>query len=375
MIDAIALTKALIATPSITPATGAVFDVLEAALAGIGFDVHRAIEGEAPDGPVENLFATRGNNEGRHFAFAGHLDVVPPGEGWTHDPFTPTIAGDLLYGRGAVDMKASIAAFVAAIPAEHKGRISLIITGDEEGPAIHGTVALITHMKAVGMVPDLCLIGEPTSVNRLGDMVKIGRRGSVNIWITVPGVQGHVAYPHMADNPIPKLVRILSRIEAIALDDGTEWFQPSNIEITDIEVGNRATNVIPAAATARLSIRFNDLHSGEALVAMIRAIVDAEATDGEVVARISGEAFLTLPGTFSSFISAAITTATGIEPELSTTGGTSDARFLSKLCPVVEFGLCNATMHKLDEAVAIADVHLLTRIYADIIARAAGSDT
>ena len=375
MIDAIALTKALIATPSVTPATGAVFDVLEAALAGIGFDVHRAIEGEAPDGPVENLFATRGNNEGRHFAFAGHLDVVPPGEGWTHDPFTPTIAGDLLYGRGAVDMKASIAAFVAAIPAEYNGRISLIITGDEEGPAIHGTLALITHMKAVGMVPDLCLIGEPTSVNRLGDMVKIGRRGSVNIWITVPGVQGHVSYPHMADNPIPKLVRILSRIEAIALDDGTEWFQPSNIEITDIEVGNRATNVIPAAATARLSIRFNDLHSGEALVAMIRAIVDAEATDGEVVARISGEAFLTLPGTFSSFISAAITTATGIEPELSTTGGTSDARFLSKLCPVVEFGLCNATMHKLDEAVAIADVHLLTRIYADIIARAAGSDT
>ena len=375
MIDAIALTKALIATPSITPATGAVFDVLEAALAGIGFDVHRAIEGEAPDGPVENLFATRGNNEGRHFAFAGHLDVVPPGEGWTHDPFTPTIAGDLLYGRGAVDMKASIAAFVAAIPAEHKGRISLIITGDEEGPAIHGTLALITHMKAVGMVPDLCLIGEPTSVNRLGDMVKIGRRGSVNIWITVPGVQGHVAYPHMADNPIPKLVRILSQIEGIVLDEGTEWFQPSNIEITDIEVGNRATNVIPAAATARLSIRFNDLHSGEALVAMIRAIVHAEATDGEVVARISGEAFLTLPGTFSSFISAAITTATGIEPELSTTGGTSDARFLSKLCPVVEFGLCNATMHKLDEAVAIADVHLLTRIYADIIARAAGSDT
>ena len=272
-------------------------------------------------------------------------------------------------------MKASIAAFVAAIPAEHKGRISLIITGDEEGPAIHGTVALINHMKAVGMVPDLCLIGEPTSVNRLGDMVKIGRRGSVNIWITVPGMQGHVAYPHMADNPIPKLIRILSRIEGIVLDEGTKWFQPSNIEITDIEVGNRATNVIPAAATARLSIRFNDLHSGEALVAMIRAIVHAEATDGEVVARISGEAFMTLPGKFSNLISAAITTATGIEPELSTTGGTSDARFLSKLCPVVEFGLCNATMHKLDEAVAIADVHLLTRIYADIIARAAGSDT
>lgn len=372
MIDAIDLTKALIAAPSVTPATGEVFDVLEGALAAIGFDVHRAIEGEAPDGPVENLFATRGSEGGPHFAFAGHLDVVPPGEGWSSDPFAPEVRGGLLYGRGAVDMKASIAAFVAAIPNAHKGRISLIITGDEEGPAIHGTVALINHMKAQQLIPDLCLVGEPTSVNRLGDMVKIGRRGSVNIWITVPGTQGHVAYPHMADNPIPKLVRILSRIEGIALDEGTDWFQASNIEITDIEVGNPATNVIPKAAKARLSIRFNDLHSGEALVAMISAIVHAEAADGEVVARISGEAFLTPPGSFSSLISDAITAATGITPELSTTGGTSDARFLSKLCPVVEFGLCNATMHKLDEAVALEDVHTLTRIYADIIARALG---
>jgi succinyl-diaminopimelate desuccinylase len=188
----------------------------------------------------------------------------------------------------------------------------------------------------------------------------------------VPGTQGHVAYPHMADNPIPKLVRILSRIEGIALDEGTDWFQASNIEITDIEVGNPATNVIPKAAKARLSIRFNDLHSGEALVAMISAIVDDEAADGEVIARISGEAFLTPPGRFSSLISDAITGATGVTPELSTTGGTSDARFLSKLCPVVEFGLCNATMHKLDEAVALDDVHTLTRIYGDIIARALG---
>jgi succinyl-diaminopimelate desuccinylase len=372
MIDAIDLTKALIAAPSVTPATGEVFDVLEAALVSIGFDVHRATEGEAPDGPVENLFATRGTNDGPHFAFAGHLDVVPPGEGWSSNPFIPEIRGGLLYGRGAVDMKTSIAAFIAAIPAEHKGRISLIITGDEEGPAIHGTVALINHMKTRDLIPDLCLVGEPTSVNRLGDMVKIGRRGSVNIWITVPGVQGHVAYPHMADNPIPKLVRILSRIEGIALDEGTDWFQPSNIEITDIEVGNPATNLIPKAAKARLSIRFNDLHSGEALVAMISAIVHDEAADGEVLARISGEAFLTPPGDFSSLISEAITAATGITPELSTTGGTSDARFLSKLCPVVEFGLCNATMHKLDEAVAVEDVHTLTRIYGDIIARALG---
>ena len=369
MIDAIALAKDLIAAPSVTPATGVVFDVLESALSSIGFDVDRFICGDAPDGPVENLFATRGG-EGRHFAFAGHLDVVPPGAGWSSDPFTPEIRGDLLYGRGAVDMKSSIAAFVAAIPAEHSGRISLIITGDEEGPAIFGTVALIDHMTARGLIPDLCLVGEPTSVNRLGDMVKIGRRGSVNIWISVPGQQGHVAYPHLADNPIPKLVRILSRIEGIALDEGTDWFQASNIEITDLDVGNSATNVIPAAAKARLSIRFNDLHSGEALVAMISAIVHAEAAEGEVVARVSGEAFLTPPGDFSTMIAGAITAVTGVTPELSTTGGTSDARFLSKICPVVEFGLCNATMHKLDEAVAVADIEVLQAIYADVIARA-----
>ena len=369
MIDAIDLAKALIAAPSVTPATGAVFDVLERALTAIGFTVDRFITGDAPDGPVENLFATRGG-AGKHFAFAGHLDVVPAGAGWSSDPFVPEIRGDLLYGRGAVDMKGSIAAFVAAIPDTHAGRISLIITGDEEGPAVYGTVALIDHMKARGLIPDLCLVGEPTSVNRLGDMVKIGRRGSVNIWITVPGIQGHVAYPHLADNPIPKLVRILSAVEAITLDDGTDWFQPSNIEITDLEVGNPATNVIPAAAKARLSIRFNDLHSGQSLVDRIAAIVKAEANNGEIVARISGEAFLTLPGEFSSMISESIAAATGITPELSTTGGTSDARFLSKICPVVEFGLNNATMHKLDEGVAIADLHMLTRIYGDIIAKA-----
>ena len=370
MTDAIALARALIAAPSVTPARGAVFDVLEAALAALGFEVDRMINGDAPDGPVENLFATRaGVGDAPHFGFAGHLDVVPPGSGWSSDPFVPEVRGALLHGRGAVDMKGAIAAFVAAIPATSAGRISLIITGDEEGPAVHGTVALIDHMRARGLIPDLCLVGEPTSVNRLGDMIKIGRRGSVNLWIEVPGVQGHVAYPHLADNPIPRLVRILSRIEGVALDEGTDWFQPSNIEITDIETGNPATNVIPAGARARLSIRFNDLHSGVALEAMIRAIVHAEAPQGSVVARISGEAFLTPPGHFSGLIADAIRAETGIETELSTTGGTSDARFLSKLCPVVEFGLNNATMHKLDEAVALDDLAQLTRIYADIMAR------
>ncbi|MEY2927003.1 MAG: hypothetical protein RL367_1480, partial [Pseudomonadota bacterium] len=273
MTDAIALATALMAAPSVTPATGAVFDVLEAALKPLGFEVDRFVAGEAPDGPVENLFATRaGTGSGRHFAYAGHLDVVPPGEGWVSDPFVPELRGDLLYGRGAVDMKGGIAAFVAAIPATSPGRISLIITGDEEGPATYGTKALIAHAQARDLVPDLCLVGEPTCVNRLGDMAKIGRRGSAYFWITVPGVQGHVAYPHLADNPVPKLVRILSRIDATRLDEGTDWFQPSNIELTDLEVGNPATNVIPSIAKARLSIRFNDLHSGASLIAMIEQI-------------------------------------------------------------------------------------------------------
>lgn len=370
--DPVDLASRLIACPSVTPATGAVFDALEAMLVPLGFDVDRFIIGEAPDGPVENLLAVRGSS-GPHFAFAGHLDVVPPGNGWASDPFEPIIRGELLHGRGAVDMKGSIAAFVAALTraGETPGTISLIITGDEEGAAVYGTVALIERMAARGLKPDLCLVGEPTSVARLGDTIKIGRRGSVNMWIDVPGMQGHVAYPHLADNPIPKLVRILAAIEAIHLDDGTDWFQPSNIEITDIEVGNPATNVIPAHARARISIRFNDLHRGESLIEAIRVIA---ANEGAILtAKISGEAFLTPPGGLSSLVAAAIKEHAGIDAELSTSGGTSDARFLSRLCPVVEFGLCNATMHKLDEAVAVDDLHLLTDIYVDIIQRATAS--
>ncbi len=363
--DPLDLASRLIACESVTPATGPVFDCLEAMLEPLGFAVTRFVCGEAPDGPVENLFAIRRplGDAGRHFAFAGHLDVVPPGQGWVSDPFEPQVRGDLLHGRGAVDMKGSIASFVAAaadIPRE-AGTISLIITGDEEGPAVYGTRALIDLMQREGTIPDLCLVGEPTSVSRLGDMVKIGRRGSVNMWIRVAGTQGHVAYPHLADNPIPKLVAILSAIEAIRLDEGTDWFQPSNIEITDLAVGNPAHNVIPAAAEARISIRFNDLHSGESLTQRIRSV--AEPLGGTVEAKISGEAFLTPPGELSTIIADAIRAETGVETELSTTGGTSDARFLSRICPVVEFGLCNATMHKLDEAVAVADLDALARIY------------
>lgn len=369
---ALALASRLMACPSVTPATGAVFDALEEMLIPLGFAVDRFLSGDAPDGPVENLLAVRQTGDGPHFAFAGHLDVVPPGTGWTGDPFGPQVRGPLLYGRGAVDMKGSIACFVAALAAlpTMPGTISLIITGDEEGAAVHGTLAIMDRMADRGVKPDLCLVGEPTSVHRLGDMVKIGRRGSVNMWITVAGQQGHVAYPHLADNPIPRLLRILTAIEAVNLDAGTDWFQPSNIEITDIHVGNPATNVIPAQATARISIRFNDQHDGASLVARIRAIVEAEG--GTLEAKISGEPFLTPPGDFSTLISDAIVAATGSAPELSTTGGTSDARFLSRLCPVVEFGLPNATMHKLDEAVAVDDLETLTRIYADIVARALG---
>ncbi len=375
MTDSLSLqyAKRLIACESITPATGAVFDALEAMLLPLGFTVERFISGEADSdpahgAPVENLFAIRGD-AGRHFAFAGHVDVVPPGAGWASDPFEPVVKGDLLHGRGAVDMKGSIASFIAAlhnIPVD-AGIISLIITGDEEGPAIYGTRALIDHMQARGTLPDICVVGEPSSSQKLGDTMKIGRRGSVNMWISVAGTQGHVAYPHLADNPVPKLVALLGEIDAVELDTGTDWFQPSNIEITDIAVGNPATNVIPAKAEARISIRFNDLQSGDALVARISEL--AAGHGGTVHAMISGEAFLTPPGELSGAIADVVESVTGVRPEASTTGGTSDARFLSKLCPVVEFGLCNATMHKLDEAVAIADLDLLADIYRRLVVR------
>jgi len=361
----------LIGAQSVTPARGEVFDVLEQMLTPLGFAVHRFTRGDGEEGldeaPVENLFAIRHGPEGaKHFAFAGHVDVVPPGEGWASAPFEPEIRGDLLYGRGAVDMKGAIAAMVAAVadvPPE-SGTISLIITGDEEGPALHGTRALIDYMHEQGIQPDLCLVGEPTSVNQLGDMMKIGRRGSVNIWLEVDGTQGHVAYPHLADNPLPRMVTILSELNKLHLDDGTDWFQPSNLEITEVDVPNRAHNVIPAKAKARISIRFNDQHSGASLSKRVVEIATKHGGTARPV--ISGEPFLTPPGVFSHIISQAVEAETGLKPEASTTGGTSDARFLRAVCPVIEFGLCNATMHKRDEAVAVADLDTLSRIYARI---------
>ena len=371
MTDVLDLAKRLMAAPSVTPATGAVFDAMEAMLVPLGFEVTRFTRGEGavgtPEAPVENLFAIRRGPEGsRHLAFAGHLDVVPPGGGWTSEAFEPEVRGELLYGRGAVDMKGAIACMVdaaAQVPAD-AGTISFIITGDEEGPALHGTRALIDFMREQGHQPDLCLVGEPTSVNRLGDMMKIGRRGSVNIWLEVQGTQGHVAYPHLADNPIPRLVAMLAELDALVLDEGTDWFQPSNLEVTEIDVPNDAHNVIPALAKARISIRFNDLHSGASLSEKVGGI--AEKHGGSALPIISGEPFLTPPGTFSDSIAAAVKAETGVDPEPSTTGGTSDARFLRSVCPVIEFGLVNATMHKTNEAVAVEDLATLSRIYARI---------
>lgn len=367
-IDPVDLAALLIACPSITPAEAGTMDLLTAVLEPLGFAVHRFASGEAPDGPVHNLFATRGNG-GPHFAFAGHVDVVPAGSGWHSDPFQPEIRGELLYGRGAVDMKGAIAAFVAACAdvGEHQGTLSLILTGDEEGPAVHGTRALIDWMDERSIRPDMILVGEPTSEERLGDTVKIGRRGSVNIWIDIPGTQGHVAYPQLADNPITRLGQIIAALKTMPLDRGNRWFQPSNLEFTDVHVGNSAHNVIPGRAEARLNIRFNDEQRGSDLIERVRAVVAGIAPQAKVEAIVSGEAFLTEPGPFSRIVAGAIEAETGLVPRLSTGGGTSDARFLSKLCPTVEFGLPNATMHKLDEAVAVDDLHALRAIYARVI--------
>lgn len=370
-VDPIELLGDLIACPSVTPEEGGAQALLEKTLVGLGFEVERMVSGEPPHGPVPNLLATRGSG-GPHFAFAGHTDVVPPGKGWSSDPFVAEQKGDLIYGRGAVDMKGSIAAFIAAVSQnpDLPGTLSFIITGDEEGPAVHGTRALMVRMEEREMKPDMIVVGEPTSQDRLGDTIKIGRRGSVNMWVDIVGKQAHVAYPHEGDNPITRLFRVGTRLHELDLDDGNEWFQPSNLEVVTVDVGNPASNVIPGEAHLRLNIRFNVHHTGAELVEKVQHIVDEEAPGARFEAMISGEAFLTEPGPLSDLVAASITDVTGVTPELSTGGGTSDARFLHVLCPIVEFGLRNATMHKLDEAVAIEDVHQLTDIYAGILRRA-----
>ena len=369
-VDPVALAASLISCPSVTPARGQVFDVLAGELERLGFTVHRWVMGEEPDGPTENMVAIRGRGS-PHFGFAGHLDVVPPGEGWSGDPFEPRIEDGLLIGRGANDMKSAIAAFVAAISRieQQRGTCSLLITGDEEGYATWGTPRIIDWLNERQIRPDMILIGEPTSTERLGDTVKIGRRGSVNMWIEVPGHQGHVAYPHRADNPVPKLARIMAALDDLHLDDGTDSFPPSNLEFTGISTPTHASNVIPGSASAQLNIRFNNLQRGDDLVRTVQEIARREAPEARVRARVSGEAFLTPPGQLYDLVVDAIRQETGIEPDLSTSGGTSDGRFLVKLCPVVDFGLPNATMHKLDESASVADIRALSRIYERIVAK------
>ena len=368
VIDPLALASELIRCPSVTPARGEIFDVLERALRPLGFTVHRWVMGDPPDGPTENMVAIR-EGTGPHFGFAGHLDVVPPGEGWSEEPFAAAIQDGLLVGRGANDMKSAIAAYVAALSRidSTDGTLSLLITGDEEGYSTYGTPRIIDWLNERHIRPDMILIGEPTSVDRLGDTVKIGRRGSVNMWIDVPGIQGHVAYQHRGKNPIPPLARVIAALDSLHLDDGSEQFPPSNLEFTSISTPTNASNVIPGTATAQLNIRFNNLQRGADLVKLVEEIAEREAPGAKVRARISGEAFLTPPGRLYDVIVEAIEEETGIAPELSTSGGTSDGRFLIQLCPVVDFGLPNATMHKVGECAAVEDIRALSKIYERIV--------
>jgi succinyl-diaminopimelate desuccinylase len=372
-LDPIALARELIKCPSVTPASGEVFDLLGGALERLGFTVHRWVMGEPPDGPTENMVAIRGEGS-PHFGFAGHLDVVPAGDGWGCDPFEGRVEGGLLIGRGANDMKSAIAAFAAAVSrAEQKrGTLSFLITGDEEGYATWGTPRIIDWLNERQIRPDMILIGEPTSVDRLGDTVKIGRRGSVNMWIDVPGLQGHVAYPHRTQNPVPPLARIIAALDSVHLDDGTEAFPPSNLEFTGLDTPTHASNVIPGGATAQLNIRFNNLHKGADLVRMVEEVARREAPEAKIRSRISGEAFLTPPGPLYDIVVEAIREETGLEPELSTSGGTSDGRFLIQLCPVVDFGLPNASMHKVGEHGAVEDIEALSRIYERILKKVVG---
>ena len=372
MIDPVNLAQALIRRPSVTPADAGAMDVLQRALEGLGFACRRMKFGE-----IENLYARLGTSS-PNLCFAGHTDVVPVGDAaaWTQGPFEAEIKDGVLTGRGAVDMKSAIAAFVAAVAATlasgaPKGSLSFLITGDEEGVATDGTVKVVEALMAEGELIDHCIVGEPSSAAALGDMIKVGRRGSVNAFITVEGVQGHVAYPHRAANPIPVLIRLLDRLQSHTLDDGYPEFQPSNLEVVDITVGNPATNVIPAKAEARLNIRFNPSHSGETLVRWIKEHCKAAESEfsGKVHLKthISGEAFLTEPGAFTEVAARAVQAVTGRTPELSTTGGTSDARFIRAMCPVIEFGLVGATMHMVDERAPVAEIRDLATIYERLI--------
>jgi succinyl-diaminopimelate desuccinylase len=364
--DPLELTRALIRCASVTPLDGGAQATLRDALEALGFTVHRLRYGG-----TENLFARLGAGA-PHFCFAGHTDVVPPGTAWQHDPFGAEVDANVLYGRGACDMKGAIGAFVAAIPAVlplPQGSISLLITGDEEGPAVDGTVRVLEWMRLHGHIPDMCLVGEPTNPAILGEVIKIGRRGSLNATLTVRGVQGHVAYPQRADNPVHRLVAALAALTSATLDGGTAWFEPSSLQVTSIDVGNPASNVIPAEAVARLNIRFNDRHTGASLTTWLHETVAPLAPDNTLDIAVSGESFQTEPGPFTTLLAEAIKSVTGITPRLDTGGGTSDARFIARYCPVAEFGLVGSSMHKADENVHVSDLRQLTTVYADVLKR------
>lgn len=366
----------LIRCPSVTPEDGGALGVLEKWLEPLGFTCERMRFSDEGTPDVDNLYARYGSGS-PHFCFAGHTDVVPVGDAdaWTFDPFAADVKDGRLYGRGAADMKSAVASFAAAaerlVSDGFQGSISLLITGDEEGPGINGTKKMLEALAARGETIDHCLVGEPTCVDKLGDMVKVGRRGSINGWLTVHGTQGHVAYPHLADNPVPRLLEMLRRLNAHVLDEGTDHFQPSNLEVTTVDVGNTATNVIPGTARATVNIRFNDRHTGASLDTWMRSVLDEVTAEMggsySFKTNISGEAFITEPGPFSALIAEAVEQVTGTRPELSTTGGTSDARFIRAYAPVIEFGLPNATMHKVDENAGVSEISQLADVYEAIL--------
>jgi succinyl-diaminopimelate desuccinylase len=380
-IDPGLLAAELIRRPSVTPKDEGALEIVAHTLETLGFACHRLTFEEAGTDPIANLYARKGAG-GPNLCFAGHTDVVPVGaaDQWSFDPFAAAVKDGVLCGRGAVDMKGAIAAFIAAAEAflgrrgpGLAGSISLLITGDEEGIAINGTRKVLAWLKARGETIDACVVGEPTSATQLGDMIKIGRRGSMTGRLTVEGVQGHVAYPHLADNAAHRLVALLAGLTARALDDGTEHFQKSGLQVTTIDIGNPATNVIPGAAKATFNIRFNDLWTSAKLKAWIKEALDRVDPNYRLAWEVSGESFLVPPGRVSDCLSGAIHEITGLAAELSTTGGTSDARFIQAHCPVAEFGLVGQTMHKVDERVDLADIARLTAIYGGFLDRFFGN--
>lgn len=375
--DPLPILETLIKCPTVTPDSGAAIDYLEGLLAANGFACNRLKFSAANTYDVDNLFARFGKGT-PHLCFAGHVDVVPPGpeDKWTHPPFAAAQANGFIYGRGAADMKGSVAAFAAAAIASAKqgglpGSVSLMITGDEEALAINGTAKILAWMKETGNLPDHCIVGEPTSEKKLGDTVKIGRRGSLSFDVSITGTQGHVAYPKKADNPIPKLARLIDRLARLKFDKGNEHFGPTTLAFTTVDVGNTAGNVIPEKATAKFNIRFNTEHTVESLIERVREVCAAvERERGgkfELSPHLSAEAFVTEPGPFLGVILDAIEEETGTIARLSTSGGTSDARFIKNYCPVLELGPLNQTIHKIDERIAIEDLRGLSRIYYDII--------